>query len=126
MLERAARAVSSWVWSALYLAPEFLPTFEQSKNRVKQLWRNERYDVEVRLYYSFLHEGLLRTILSKLGQRIGESGIYWAYGLCFYGSQYNTEVLINSVLPSIESVSTQDYIVLKLEGSRAQELPRLS
>lgn len=106
----------------LYLAPEFLPTIEQCQNKINQYWRNEHSDVELRLTYTFMHEGSLRTLLSKLGQDIGDLAVYWAYGLCFYDSQHSTEVLIDSTIPHVNSVNTQGHILLKLHGGQAQQL----
>ena len=48
--------------------------------------------------YAFLHEGVLRGYLSKIGQRAGDAAIYWKYGCWSYEETTDSRVLIEGPL----------------------------
>jgi internalin A len=49
-----------------------------------------------RARYDFLHEGILRSYLSKLGQYAKEAAVYWKYGCWFSEKKTSSVTLIES------------------------------
>ena len=68
-----------------YIAPDLLPTWsEPQKSLLAGRVPMGHPMAEAEACYPFLHEGLLRGYLSRIGQRAGDAAIYWKYGCCSY------------------------------------------
>lgn len=63
--------------------------------RVDALWRGQAPAVQVTLAYAYLHDGLLRTLISRLGAMAGLEAVYWRYGVAFYDAKAGTAVQID-------------------------------
>ena len=76
------------------------------------------------LSYSFLHEGILRGSLSKLGRQAPEdAAIYWKYGCWFYeAKKTRSQVLIESQWDDAESEAGAGEIRFRAWGDRADDL----
>jgi hypothetical protein len=48
------------------------------------------------IQYTFLHEGILRGYLSKLGECAKDAAVYWRYGCWFFEQKTRSQVLIES------------------------------
>src|SRR5262249_4276355 len=46
--------------------------------------------------YPFMHEGILRTFLSRIGMRAGDAAVYWKYGCWFCEETTHSTTLIDS------------------------------
>jgi internalin A len=80
-----------------YVAPELLPEWNQAQNDLLagRLLSIEA-DAEVLIEYPFLHEGLLRNFLSRIGREAKDAAVYWKYGCWFYERVTDSRVLVES------------------------------
>jgi internalin A len=68
-----------------YIAPEFLPTWPEAQTSLLAGRIPKDHPMaEVEASYPFLHEGVLRSYLSKIGQQAGDAALYWKYGCWSY------------------------------------------
>ena len=72
--------------------------------------------------YAFLHEGVLRGYLSKLGEHAKDAAIYWKYGCWFYEQKTRSQVLIESQWDDAESEAGAGDIRFRAWGERADDL----
>lgn len=79
-----------------YLAPDCLPGRDAVRPRVDALWRGQPPAVQLTLAYPYLHDGLLRTLVSTLGEAAGLEAVYWRYGTAFYDARAGSAVLVES------------------------------
>jgi internalin A len=79
-----------------YLAPELLPEWSDAQEQLLGRLRNDPPDATASARYVFLHEGVLRGYLSKLGEQAKDAAIYWKYGCWFYEQTTRSQVLIES------------------------------
>jgi internalin A len=80
-----------------YVAPELLPDRSAAEESLLagRLLTNPA-EVEANARYKFLHEGVLRNYLSRIGQRAGDAAIYWKYGCWFYERTTDSRVMIET------------------------------
>lgn len=85
------------VWE--YIAPELLPEWD-APDITRQLKKitlpNEPPLACAEIGFDFLHEGVLRRLLSWLGSHVGDRGIYWKYGCWFFDPDIDVEMKITS------------------------------
>ena len=74
--------------------------------------RDEPPVVLATVSFAFLHEGVRRGFLSKLGELAKNAPIYWKYGCWFFEGATRCEVLIESQLATDPS-SARGTITLK-------------
>jgi internalin A len=90
------RELSEGEWE--YIAPELLAEF--SDVGVQEQLQGRLHDdppgAEAAAHYPFLHEGILRSYLSKLGEHAKDSAAYWKYGCWFYEQKTRSQVLIET------------------------------
>ncbi len=79
------RKLSDDEWE--YIAPELLPTWSDAQEQLLGRLRDDAPDAEATARYAFLHEGILRGYLSKLGEHAKDAAIYWKYGCWFYRAE---------------------------------------
>lgn len=75
---------------AIYVAPELLPDRANVKDRIEAVWRGSA-DCEASLTYNFLHEGVIRNVIARVGGYAGLTGEYWRHGVLFF--ERNTKSL---------------------------------
>jgi len=61
-----------------YVATELLPSERTMEADIEAVWRNAEADALVELHYDFLHDGVMKTTLSRIGQKAGVNGVYCA------------------------------------------------
>jgi internalin A len=88
------REISYGEWE--YIAPELLPTWSDAQEQLLGRLRDDPPHAEATARYAFLHEGVLRGYLSKLGEHTKDAAIYWKYGCWFYEQTTRSQVLIES------------------------------
>ncbi|MGE3918061.1 MAG: COR domain-containing protein, partial [Hyphomicrobiaceae bacterium] len=79
---------------AEFIAPDLLPETKSPEARaVINKW-GTRADAEDKRRYPFLPHGLMRTLMSKVGERAGNNADYWRDGFTFYDgkTKSNTKV----------------------------------
>jgi len=106
-----------------YIAPELLPEWSEAQEtllagRLLQVPPTE----EVSADYTFLHEGVLRNFLSRIGQRAGNTAIYWKYGCWFYEKTTDSRVVIDSGWQDTAAETGAGFIRFRAWGQRAREL----
>jgi internalin A len=106
-----------------YIAPELLPGWSEAQDA---LLAGRLLSVppaaEVEAEYGFLHEGVLRNFLSRIGRRAGDAAIYWRYGCWFYEKTTDSRVLIESAWKDAASETGAGSIRFRAWGVRAREL----
>jgi internalin A len=105
-----------------YLAPELLPEWSDAQERLLGRLRDDPPSAEATASYAFLHEGILRGYLSKLGEHAKDAAIYWKYGCWLYEQKTRSQVLIESRWDSAASEAGAGTIRLRAWGERADEL----
>jgi internalin A len=89
------RRLSDEEWE--YIAPELLPEWPEAQTSLLSGRIPKDHPMaEAEARYSFLHEGVLRGYLSKIGQQAGDAAIYWKYGCWSYEETTDSRVLIES------------------------------
>ena len=73
-------------------------------------------------HYPFLHEGVLRGYLSKIGQQAGGEAIYWKYGCWFYEETTDSRVLIEGLWHDAESEAGAGTIRFRAWGENSERL----
>ena len=108
---------------AEYLAPELLPPWNEAQ-RMLLAGRvpGDTPVAQVEVRYLFLHEGILRNFLSRIGRQAGESAIYWKYGCWFYEATTDSRALIESRWDNDEDESGPGVISMRAWGKMADEL----
>ena len=87
-----------------YIAPELLPGWSEAKDSLLagRLLQAEP-DAEASARFGFLHEGVLRSYLSAIGEQAGDAAVYWKYGCWFYERTTDSRVLIESAWEDAEA-----------------------
>ncbi len=105
-----------------YLAPELLPDWSATRRQLLGRLSDHAPDAEVSVQYRFLHEGILRGFLSRIGRRAGDAAIYWKYGCWFYEETTRTQVLFESNRQFDETQPGAGTVTLKAWGPQPREL----
>jgi internalin A len=82
--------------SPQYVMADALPDAAESSARIDREWRNAAVTHEVVAEYAFLHDGILRSLLGRIGRLAGPHAVYWRYGLCVYDQRTRSTARINS------------------------------
>ncbi|MCR9487317.1 COR domain-containing protein [Vibrio alginolyticus] len=97
--------------SDCYIAPDALPEFKVSQQRIEQTWQGAQANYHVRLNYDFLHDATMRYLLSKIGNNARSEACYWKYGCCYYDSKHKAKVFFNCYLLTEEQKQkSHDFI----------------
>ena len=102
-----------------YAAPELLPEWSGIQELLVDRMQGERDSAEIEIRYRFLHEGILRGLLSKLGTKAGNAAVYWKYGCWFHEVQTASQILVRSEL---DPASGRGSVSLRALGERPREL----
>ena len=103
-----------------YIAPELLPTWDDYRAvRFRDFLKSPRLTVTLR--YDFLHDGVFRGLLSRIGDRTKEFAEYWKFGCWFCDRETDSEVLIRAE-SSPDPASGAGAITLHARGARPHEL----
>jgi internalin A len=105
-----------------YLAPELLPEWSDAQELLFGRLRDDPPDAEASARYAFLHEGVLRGYLSKLGSLAKDAAIYWKYGCWFFEQTTRSQILIESKWDDVETESGAGSIRLRAWGEGAENL----
>jgi internalin A len=105
-----------------YLAPELLPGWSDAQEQLLGRLRDDFPDAQATARYAFLHEGVLRGFLSKLGEHAKDAAIYWKYGCWFFEQKTRSQVLIESKWDHAESESAAGTIRCRAWGENAEGL----
>ena len=90
------RELSEGEWE--YVAPELLSEFSDVgvQDQLQGRLHDDPPGAEAAAHYPFLHEGILRSYLSRLGEHAKDAAVYWKYGCWFYEQKTRSQALIES------------------------------
>ncbi len=102
-----------------YLAPELLPEWSVAQDWLLGRMQGDGDETRVEVRYRFLHEGILRGFLSRLGQQAGDAALYWKYGCWFFEKTTDSQALIRS---EVDPKSGHGTVTFRAVGGRPREL----
>jgi internalin A len=101
-----------------YIAPELLPSREDIEREIAAQWDADTA-IEVEEYrYEFLHQGLIRAVIAKIGLDAGLSALYWRDGLCAYEEITRSRAVIEQRMDP----GWSGRIVVQTRGGQARQL----
>jgi internalin A len=107
-----------------YIAPDLLPDLEDVAAEIEAMWGElapgEGFTVEL----PFLHPGVMRGIIGRIGQQAGMSACYWKHGVCLYEKTTRSRALIEQ-RSSDRPNAWSGQIVVTTRGGQAAELLRV-
>lgn len=81
-----------------YLAPDLLPQRDELSSdeqlQLHERWNDQAECDELSVSYPFHHDGVMRALMSKIGQSAGMTAIYWKGGLCLYEQKTRCSAMI--------------------------------
>ena len=82
-------------FEAEYIAPDLLPARDDPaiEEQLRQKW-DERCDAKATLPYELLPPGLMRSLISRIGQQAGLAAEYWRDGFYFYDRETGARALV--------------------------------
>lgn len=105
-----------------YIALELLPLRSRAHEELLSgRIPSGRPDAQIRAQYPFLHDGLMRQFLSRIGKKAGRAAVYWRYGCWFYEQVNQSRILIEAHWDDDER-SQSGYIHFQAWGGNAQQL----
>ena len=106
-----------------YIAPDLLPDREEVAAAIEAMWAEHAPGGELVVDLPFLHPGVMRSIISRIGQEAGISALYWKYGVCLYEKTTRSRALIEQRL-SNRPTTWSGQIAVSTRGGQAVELLR--
>jgi internalin A len=97
-----------------YLAPDLLPTFDRIQGDLF-FWKEEEASAILRLEYRFLHQALLRSLISGIGSEARGNARYWKYGL-WLRTQGGTQLLIRQENIPDEAAPARGCLYIAAQG----------
>ncbi len=130
--------IHQWDETAYYVMIDALPDAAASANRIAMVWPADAPAVEAVADYDFLHDGVLRALLARIGRLAGRDAVYWRHGVCLYDAstasraRIDTEqhangagrVRMRATGPEAEALCTQ--LIALLEDIRIGAPPQIS
>ncbi len=104
-----------------YVAPDLLPDRREIAPEIDAVWAGQTPRGQFTVKIPFLHEGISRNILSRIGQWAKDSAVYWRYGVCFYEKTTNSRAMIEQQLSEIPN-DWSGRIVVSTRGGQGKEL----
>lgn len=98
-----------------YAAPELLPGWDAVAPLLGPAL-DPTPDAEAAARYRFLHEGILRSFLSRLGQVARDRAIYWRYGCWFHDRTTGASVVARAAWDADGAAGT---VTVQARGGRA-------
>jgi internalin A len=106
-----------------YVAPDLLPSRDEVAAEVDALWVGHEPGGEMAVDLPFLHPGVMRGIISRIGQEAGISAVYWKYGVCLYEKTTRSQAFLEQRL-SDRPTTWSGQIAVSTRGGQAAELLR--
>ena len=79
-----------------YAMIDALPDAAASANRIAMVWPADAQAVEAVAEYAFLHDGVLRALLARIGRLAGRDAVYWRHGVCLYDARTASRARIDT------------------------------
>jgi internalin A len=78
-----------------YIAPDLLPDRDAVAATLAARWRDDAPGETAVFCYGLLHGGLIRQIMSAIGEIAGVDALYWRGGLCTYEAETRSRLRID-------------------------------
>jgi internalin A len=114
------RALRDQEWE--YIAPELLPGWPEAERKILIPAQVSEPRAQAEARFSFLHEGILRDYLSRIGKHAGNAANYWRYGFAFREETTGSMVLMQSAWENQETQSGPGSLKFEAWGGDAAEL----
>jgi internalin A len=101
-----------------YIGPDLLPERAAVEFELEEKWHNNQPAETVIFTYSFLHTGLMRGVIARIGGQAGINGLYWKGGLCAYETRTRSHVLVEQEM----SGDWAGTIRVQAQGGNARDL----
>jgi internalin A len=104
----------------VYIAPELLPERSEAQAELDEMWDADAPSEVIEFDFPFLHQGLVRAVISHIGSEAGATALYWKGGLCVYEKDTRSRALI-------EQNMLDDWhgrLLLRTQRGKAAELLR--
>jgi internalin A len=101
-----------------YIAPDLLPDRSAVALELEEKWHTDQSAETVNFTYSFLHAGLMRGVIVRIGGQAGMNGLYWKGGLCAYETRTRSHALVEQEM----SGDWAGTIRVRAQGGKAREL----
>lgn len=85
-----------WNETDHYAMIDALPDAVASANRIAMVWPADAQAVEAVAEYVFLHDGVLRALLARIGRLAGRDAVYWRHGVCLYDARTASRARIDT------------------------------
>ncbi|MAT70109.1 MAG: hypothetical protein CMJ58_11380 [Planctomycetaceae bacterium] len=77
-----------------YIAPDFLPANSHARKIAVHHLEGES-DARVEVHFPFLHDGIIRGLLSWIGRHAGSHAIFWKSGCWLYDARTRSELVVD-------------------------------
>lgn len=107
-----------------YLAPDLLPGFAAVERRL-QFWRKDAPGTpSLRLGYRFFHPAVIRSLMSNVGEEVGDLAEYWKYGLWLRDGRWDSQLLVRFEDTASGTAPGAGNLVIETQGGDALGLLR--
>lgn len=103
-----------------YLAPDLLMEKAAIAQQLNGRWNDTEKTWRLEYEYPFLHPGLMRALICDVGNKSGDAGVYWKYGLWVFDQSTGCRALLEQQMDN----ERRGRIVLKIQGARHETLAR--
>jgi len=103
-----------------YLAPDLLMEKAAIAQQLNGRWNDTEKTWRLEYEYPFLHPGLMRALICDVGNKSGDAGVYWKYGLWVFDQSTGCRALLEQQMEN----ERRGRIVLKIQGARHETLAR--
>jgi internalin A len=104
--------------TARYIAPELLPERAEVEADIRRDWDTDQPIRARRYRYAFLHDGLIRALISGIGDLAGPEAVYWRDGV----TVYETNTGARARIEQIRKGDWSGEILVETRGGRAEDL----
>ena len=104
--------------TSYYAMIDALPVASASADRVAMVWPADGDAVEAIADYSFLHDGVLRALLVRIGRLAGRNAVYWRHGVCLYDARTASRARIDTE----QRADGSGLVRMRATGSEADAL----
>jgi internalin A len=101
-----------------YIAPDLLPAKAAVADQLAGRWDDGEPTGHLEYEYAFLHQGILRALLCDVGERSGEAGVYWKFGVWVYEKATGCRAIIEQRMAN----ERRGFIRLSVQGQGQEEL----
>lgn len=107
-----------------HIAPDLLPEREAVAGEIEARWPAGTACEEIVIEYPFLHAGMVRSVIARVGREAGMNALYWKEGVCGYERTTRSHLLLEVRSQTSERSPYGGQLVVRTTGPQAAELLR--